>query len=60
MTYKQSREIFDAMDNLELYAKLYTNELHKDDCEYENLTHYKESLDRARCTIFNLVEKAND
>jgi hypothetical protein len=60
MNYQQSKALFDALDDLETYAKMHTNELHKDDCDFKTLTRYKEYIDVAKCKVFNLAEEAND
>lgn len=58
MTYKQSKELFDAMDNLETYSKLHTLEIHKDEViDYDAVVRYSRYIEVARTKIFNLMEQ---
>ena len=56
MNYTKTKEMFDALDNLETYCKLHNNELNKEYCNFGEVARYSECIRRAREAIFNLVE----
>ena len=60
MTYSQSKALFEAMDNLETYSKMYALELRKDHTEYdhESANRYQAYIEVARSKIFNLMEQS--
>ena len=60
MTYKQSKELFESLDNLETYSKMYALELRKDNAEYDhdNANRYRSYIEVARTNIFNMVEQS--
>ena len=62
MTYSQSKALFEAMDNLECYAKMHSREIHHnyEETDYDAMTRYKEYIDVAKCKIFNLMVQCND
>jgi len=57
MNYAKTKELFDAMDNIETYSKLHSSELHKEDCDFKILTCYGDNIHTARNKIFNLMEQ---
>ena len=57
MDYVKTYQLFEAMDNLETYSKMYNGELYKEDCDYSTLTRYGECIKSARNKIFDLVGK---
>ena len=62
MNYQQSKAIFEAMDELEAYAKMYCLEVRKDHADYdhESATRYQDYVAVAKCKIFTMMEEAND
>lgn len=57
MNYAKTKELFDAMDNLETYSKLHSSEIHKEDCDFKTLARYCDNIETARNKIFNLMEQ---
>ena len=55
MNYTKTKDLFDALDNLETYSKLHSSELHKEDCDFKTLTRYGQNIQEARRIIFNLL-----
>lgn len=60
MNYEKTKELFDALDNLETYSKMYAVELRKDHAEYDHeiVVRYRKYIEDARREIFNLVEQS--
>ena len=58
MNYEKTKALFDALDNLETYCKLHSNELSKEYCSFGEVARYNEYIQRARQVIFDLVEKS--
>ena len=57
MNYQQSKAIFDAMDDLETYSKMYIREWSREECDFTALTRYQGGVDTAKCKIFNLAKE---
>jgi hypothetical protein len=58
MDYTKTKELCDAVDNLETYCKLHNNELNKEHCCFGEAARYSDCIRAAREVIFNLVEKS--
>lgn len=58
MNYTKTKELFDALDSLEMYCKLRSNELSKEYCTFGEVAHYSECIQNSRQTIFDLVERS--
>tara|TARA_R110002096_G_scaffold431047_1_gene645846 strand:- start:196 stop:369 length:174 start_codon:yes stop_codon:yes gene_type:complete len=55
MTYNQTQNLFEAMDNLEVYAKMYQREMDKDDTDFDALDRYANLIKVSRKRIFEIV-----
>ena len=56
MTYNQTKNLLEAMDDLELYAKMYQREMDKDDFDWKAANRYSELASKARKRIFDELE----
>lgn len=55
MNYNQTKKLFEAMDDLEIYAKMYQREMDKDDTDWNEVNRYSELTAKARERIFNVT-----
>ena len=55
MNYNQTKKLFEAMDDLEIYAKMYQREMDKDDTDWNEVNRYSELTQKARERIFNVT-----
>jgi hypothetical protein len=60
MTYTQTQELFEAMDNLEMYSKLWHSEVNKDDTDFDEMKRYRAQIQVQRERIFHVLDKSND
>tara|TARA_B110000046_G_scaffold40425_1_gene44690 strand:+ start:408 stop:596 length:189 start_codon:yes stop_codon:yes gene_type:complete len=61
MTYTQTQDLFEAMDNLETYAKMYQREMNKDEgTDWEAVTRYIDRIKVARSRIFDAIKESTD
>tara|TARA_R110001632_G_scaffold194361_1_gene315683 strand:+ start:308 stop:490 length:183 start_codon:yes stop_codon:yes gene_type:complete len=60
MTYNQTQNLFEAMDNLETYAKLYQREMDKDDADWNEVHRYGNLIKVSRKRIFDVMEAPHD
>ena len=56
MTYNQTKNLFEAMDDLEIYAKMYQREMDKDDFDWKEANRYSDLTAKARKRIFDELE----
>ena len=56
MTYNQTKNLFDAMDDLEIYAKMYQREMDKGDRDVKATNRYSDHIAKARKRIFDVLE----
>ena len=61
MTYNQTQELFEAMDDLETYAKMYQREISKDGgTDWEAVIRYSDCIKVARSRIFDAIKESTD
>ncbi len=61
MTYNQTKELFDAMDNLVTYSKMFQAEFDKhEDTDYDMIDRYSDLIEVARRKIFDAVAGSKD
>jgi hypothetical protein len=60
MTYTQSQELFETMNNLEMYAQLWQYEMDKNEPDFNAMTRYKDQIQVQRERIFHVLDKSND
>lgn len=59
MTYEQTQAVFNAMDELETYAKMYCSAMAEPETDWDAVDRYNDYITVARKKIFNLVEAHN-
>ena len=55
MTYDQTQALFEAMENLETYAKMQRTEVLSDTIDWDEVDRYRNYIKVARKDIFDLV-----
>ena len=55
MNYAETSELFEAMDNLEMYTRLFGSEMDEVDIDLESLDRYRTQIKVARETIFKIA-----
>ena len=60
MNYNQTQDLFEAMDNLEVYAKMHQREMTKDDTDWDVVNRYTDLMKVSRKRIFDAMEGSTD
>lgn len=55
MTYTQTQELFEAMDNVEMYARLWQQEMTKEEPDCDEALRYKKVIREQRERIFKIA-----
>ena len=55
MTYTQTQELFEAMDNLQMYARLLQQEMAKEKTDFDEMMRFERQIQVKRELIFKLA-----
>ena len=57
MNYETTENLFNYMDSLETYSKMYANEIHEAEPDWEAIGRYGDNMQEARKGIFSILQR---